>query len=67
MSDIELFSTPLCPFAHRARLVLAEGARLPADGNPPQRQARRVPEGSPYGKVPAFGTAIVRIWESAIE
>jgi glutathione S-transferase len=24
MSDIELFSVPLCPFAHRVRLVLAE-------------------------------------------
>lgn len=26
MSNIELFSTPLCPFAHRVRLVLAEKA-----------------------------------------
>jgi glutathione S-transferase len=24
MNDIEFFSMPLCPFAHRVRLVLAE-------------------------------------------
>jgi hypothetical protein len=24
MSDLELFSMPLCPFAHRVRLALAE-------------------------------------------
>jgi glutathione S-transferase len=24
MSELELFSTPLCPFAHRVRQILAE-------------------------------------------
>ena len=53
MSDLELFSMPLCPFAHRVRLVLAEkelAYRLTE--NRPQEQATGVPEGFPSWQGP---------------
>lgn len=67
MSDIELFSTPLCPFAHRVRLVLAEKAiayRLTEIdlGNKPPAFL----EVSPHGKVPALRHGDTHICESAI-
>jgi glutathione S-transferase len=67
MSDIELFSMPLCPFAHRVRLVLAEKAiayRLTEVdlGNKPQAFLRV----SRHGKVPALRHGDVHLCESAI-
>lgn len=67
MSDLELFSMPLCPFAHRVRLVLAEKAltyRLTEIdlGNKPQAFLKV----SPYGKVPALRHGESHICESAI-
>ena len=67
MSDIELFSMLLCPFAHRVRLVLGEKAiayRLTEIdlGNKPPAFL----EVSPYGKVPALRHGDTHICESAI-
>lgn len=67
MSDLELFSMPLCPFAHRVRLVLAEKGiayRLTEIdlGNKPQAFLKV----SPYGKVPALRHGGTHICESAI-
>ncbi len=67
MSDLELFSMPLCPFAHRVRLVLAEKGiayRLTEIdlGNKPPAFL----EVSPYGKVPALRHGKTHICESAI-
>lgn len=67
MNDLELFSMPLCPFAHRVRLVLAEKAlsyRLTEIDlrNKPQAFLKI----SPYGKVPALQHGGNHICESAI-
>ena len=67
MSDLELFSMPLCPFAHRVRLVLAEKAiayRLTEIDlrNKPQAFLKV----SPHGKVPALRHGDRHICESAI-
>jgi glutathione S-transferase len=67
MSDIELFSMPMCPFAHRVRLVLAEKAiaycLTEVDlSNKPQAFLKV----SPYGKVPALRHGKTHICESAI-
>jgi len=67
MSDIELFSTPLCPFAHRVRLVLAEKAiayRLTEIdlSNKPQTFLKA----SPLRKVPALRRDDRYFCESAI-
>jgi glutathione S-transferase len=67
MSDLELFSMPLCPFAHRVRLVLEEKAiayRLTeiALSNKPQAFLKV----SLCGKVPAPRHGDRHICESAI-
>jgi glutathione S-transferase len=67
MNDLELFSTQLCPFAHRVRLVLAEkdiAYRLTEIdlGNKPPAFLKV----SPYGKVPALRHGDKHICESAI-
>jgi len=67
MSNLELFSMPLCPFAHRVRLVLAEKGiayrltEIDLGNKPPEFLAV-----SPYGKVPALRHGATRICESAI-
>jgi glutathione S-transferase len=67
MSNLELFSMPLCPFAHRVRLVLAEKEidyRLTEIdlSNKPQAFLKV----SPHGKVPALRHGDEHICESAI-
>jgi glutathione S-transferase len=67
MSNLELFSMKLCPFAHRVRLVLAEKGidyRLTEIdlANKPQTFLRV----STYGKVPALQHGVAHICESAI-
>lgn len=67
MSNLELFSMPLCPFAHRVRLVLAEKGidyRLTEIdvSNKPQAFLKV----SAYGKVPALQHGGTHICESAI-
>jgi len=67
MSDLELFSMPLCPFAHRVRLVLAEKAiayrltEIDLRNKPPAFL-----KVSPHGKVPALRHGDKHICESAI-
>src|SRR5687767_8093258 len=67
MSNLELFSMPLCPFAHRVRLVLAEKKidyRLTEIdlGDKPQAFLKV----SPYGRVPALRHDGTHVCESAI-
>lgn len=67
MSDLELFSMPLCPFAHRVRLVLAEKAiahrltEIDLRNKPPAFLTV-----SPHGKVPALRHGDKHICESAL-
>lgn len=67
MSDIELFSMPLCPFAHRVRLALAEKSiayrltEIDLRNKPPAFL-----KVSPHGKVPALRHGDAHICESAI-
>jgi glutathione S-transferase len=67
MSDIELFSMPLCPFAHRVRLVLTE---KDIAYHLTEIDLKHKPEAflkvSPYGKVPALRHGDTHICESAI-
>lgn len=67
MSDLELFSIPLCPFVHRVRLVLAEKAiacRLTEID--PRNKPSAFLEVSPYGKVPALRHGEIHVCESSI-
>jgi glutathione S-transferase len=67
MSALELFSMPLCPFAHRVRLVLAEKAiayhltEIDLRNKPPAFL-----EASTHGKVPALRHGDQHICESAV-
>lgn len=67
MSDLELFSIPLCPFVHRVRLVLAEKSidyrltEIDLGNKPPA-----LLEASPYGKVPALRHGKTHVCESSI-
>jgi glutathione S-transferase len=67
MSDLELFSMPVCPFAHRVRLVLAEKSiayRLTEID--PRNKPQAFLKLSPLGKVPALRHGEQGICESAI-
>ncbi|MGE0628260.1 MAG: glutathione S-transferase family protein [Hyphomicrobiaceae bacterium] len=67
MSDLELFSMPLCPFAHRVRLVLAEkGITYRLTEIDLGNKAPAFLKVSPYGKVPALRHGTTHICESAI-
>src|SRR5262245_49475314 len=64
---MELFTNPLCPYAHRARLVLAEknlSARLS------QIDLRNRPPGfdalSPHGTLPVLRVGSGALWESTV-
>jgi glutathione S-transferase len=67
MTDIEIYSAVLCPFAHRSRLVLLE-KNIPF--NLTEIDVRNKPanflEISPNGKVPLLRHGHNRIWESAV-
>jgi glutathione S-transferase len=67
MSRLDLYSTPLCPFAHRVRIVISE-KRLPARvvavdlGDKPADFLAISPE----GKVPALKHDAHGLWDSAV-
>lgn len=67
MTEIQLYSAPLCPFAHRSRLTLLE-KQIPFDLI--EIDLRNKPANfrdiSPYGKVPVLKHGDRRVWESAI-
>jgi glutathione S-transferase len=67
MSNLELFSMPFCPFAHRVRLVLAEKALI---YRLTEVNLRNKSQGflkvSPHGKVPALRHGDKHICDSAI-
>ncbi|MBD2100383.1 glutathione S-transferase family protein [Leptolyngbya sp. FACHB-261] len=67
MSEIELYSAVLCPFAYRARLTLAE-KQVPFKliEIDLQNKPTNFEEISPYGLVPLLKHGKFRIWESAI-
>ena len=67
MSQIQLYSAILCPFAHRVRLTLLEkGVPFESIEIDPQNKPANFLEISPYGKVPVLKHGDNRIWESAI-
>ena len=67
MSQIQLYSAILCPFAHRVRLTLqAKGISFESIEIDPQNQPANFLKISPYGKVPVLKHGDNRIWESAI-
>jgi glutathione S-transferase len=67
MSSVELFSSSLCPFAHRVRLVLAEkqieAKTIEVDlrNKPPEFLAI-----APHGQVPLLRHGGRLVWESAV-
>jgi glutathione S-transferase len=67
MSEIELYSAVLCPFAYRSRLTLAE-KKLPFKliEIDLQNKPTNFEEISPYGLVPLLKHGEFRVWESAI-
>jgi glutathione S-transferase len=67
MSEIEIYSAALCPFAHRVRLTLIEkGISFELIEIDPQNKPANFLEISPYGKVPVLKHGNNRVWESAI-
>jgi glutathione S-transferase len=67
MTDIEIYSAVLCPFAHRSRLTLVE-KKVPFQliEIDLQNKPANFGEISPYGKVPVLKHGNYRVWESAI-
>lgn len=67
MTDIEIYSAALCPFAHRSRLALMEkGISFKLIEIDLQNKPANFKEISPYGKVPVLKHGNQRVWESAI-
>lgn len=67
MTEIEIYSTVLCPFAHRSRLTLREkGIPFKLIEIDLQNKPANFREISPYGKVPVLKHGDKRVWESAI-
>ncbi|PSB52509.1 glutathione S-transferase family protein [Chamaesiphon polymorphus CCALA 037] len=67
MSQIQLYSAILCPFAHRVRLTLqAKGIPFESIEIDLQNKPTNFLEISPYGKVPVLKHGDNRVWESAI-
>ena len=67
MSQIQIYSAILCPFAHRIRLTL-QAKSLPFESIEidPQNKPANFLEISPYGKVPVLKHGDNRVWESAM-
>ncbi len=67
MSEIEIYSAVLCPFAHRVRLTLIEkGVPFELIEIDLQNKPANFLEISPYGKVPVLKHGDRCVWESAI-
>jgi len=67
MTEIELYSAALCPFAHRTRLALIEkGLPFRLIEIDLHNKPENFKEISPYGKVPVLKHGKNRVWESAI-
>jgi glutathione S-transferase len=67
MSEIEIYSAVLCPFAHRSRLTLIEkGVPFNLIEIDLQNKPANFGEISPYGKVPVLKHGNHLVWESAI-
>jgi glutathione S-transferase len=67
MSDVELFSTPVCPFAHRVRLTLVEkGIPYRLTEIDLRNKPREFMSVSPHGKVPLLRRGNEHIAESVI-
>ncbi|GAB4372466.1 MAG: glutathione S-transferase family protein [Elainellaceae cyanobacterium] len=67
MTEIEIYSAALCPFAHRSRLTLLEkGVPFKLIEIDLQNKPDNFSDISPYGKVPVLKHGDRQIWESAI-
>jgi glutathione S-transferase len=67
MTEIEIYSAVLCPFAHRSRLTLTEkGIPFKLIEIDLQNKPANFKEISPYGKVPVLKHGDKRVWESSI-
>ncbi|MBW4691970.1 MAG: glutathione S-transferase family protein [Lyngbya sp. HA4199-MV5] len=67
MTEIEIYSAALCPFAHRSRLTLAEkGIPFKLIEIDLQNKPANFKDISPYGKVPVLKHGEHRVWESTI-
>jgi glutathione S-transferase len=67
MTEIQIYSAALCPFAHRSRLALLEkGIPFELIEIDLQNKPANFKEISPYGKVPVLKHGDHRVWESTI-
>jgi glutathione S-transferase len=67
MTEIEIYSAVLCPFAHRSRLTLVEkGVPFNLIEIDLQNKPANFRKISPYGQVPVLKHGDRRVWESAI-
>lgn len=67
MTEIEIYSAMLCPFAHRSRLTLLEkGIPFKLIEIDLQNKPANFRDISPYGKVPVLKHGDQRVWESAL-
>jgi glutathione S-transferase len=67
MSKIEIYSSALCPFAQRIRIVLAEkGLESSEIEIDPRHRPPAFLAMSPLGKIPLLVHGDVRVWESSV-
>lgn len=67
MAEIKIYSSILCPFAHRSRLTLLEkGIPFESIEIDLENKPANFRQISPYGKVPVLTHGDNRVWESAI-
>jgi glutathione S-transferase len=67
MTELEIYSTAMCPFAHRSRLTLIEkGIPFKQIEIDLLNKPANFLEISPYGKVPLLKHGDNRVWESTI-
>lgn len=67
MAEVEIYSSTVCPYAHRTRLTLLEkGVNFKLIEIDLENKPKDFTEISPYGKVPVIRYGSDRVWESTI-
>lgn len=67
MAEVEIYSSTVCPYAHRTRLALLEkGIDFKLTEIDLENKPNWFSEISPYGKVPVIRYKNDRVWESSI-
>lgn len=67
MAEVEIYSSTVCPYAHRTRLTLLEkGVDFKLTEIDLENKPKEFTQISPYGKVPVIRYGSDQVWESTI-